>query len=372
MRGEKMTAQLKTDANVETTANGAPVVAITMGDPAGIGPELILGSWRDIFDKTLARPLPTILPVVYGDPATIEKAKAFRPCSARVVEIASDFDRANPALGRPDVIPVVSCCDSSVSTVKLAEISAAGGDAAFRCVNRAIDAALSKQVEAIATGPLHKEALNLAGHHFPGHTEILASRCGTSAFGMALYLGGDSVASPGGLCIVHTTLHISMRKALDEVTTPNVLEKIRLVRRFMKTVLNGREPRIGVCALNCHAGDGGLFGDEEITIISPATRLAQAEGVDARGPFPADTLFLDAKNGLYDGIVAIYHDQGHIATKTIDMFGAVNVALGLPIIRTSVAHGVAFNLAGKGVATTRSMIEALRVAALFAIKHETP
>ena len=162
-----------------------------------------------------------------------------------------------------------------------------------------------------------------------------------------------------------------MRKAIDAITEEGVYEKIGLMRRFMKTILH-REPTIGVCALNCHAGDGGLFGDEEIRIIAPAVKRAQEERVDVAGPYPADTLLLDAKNGLYDGIVAMYHDQGHIAVKALDMFAAVNVALGLPIVRTSVAHGTAFNIAGQGIATTKSLIEAVRVAALFAQRAKRP
>jgi len=189
---------------------------------------------------------------------------------------------------------------------------------------------------------------------------------------MALYLGPNpAIASPTGLGVVHVTLHTSMRKALEQVTFESVYEKCGLIRRFMETIL-GREPRLGVCALNCHSGDGGLFGDEEIRIIRPAVEAARADGLNVRGPFPADTLFLDAKNGLYDGIVAIYHDQGHIAMKAFDMFSAVNVALGLPIIRTSVAHGTAFQVAGTGTAKTESLIEAVRVAALFASKKRTP
>ena len=360
--------------NVKMNAtNITPTLALTMGDPAGVGPEIIAGAWSSLFTRSGAFPLPPSKPIVFGDPETMKRATKIRGVDAQIKEIASiDEAREQYDAFGADVMPVVPSCASNVGNVKLGEISSEGGDAAFRSLNRAIDAALARQVDGIVTAPLHKEALNLAGHKFPGHTEILASRCGVSNFGMALYLGPcAALASPTGLGVVHVTLHESMRRALDDVTFENVRAKIGLIRRFMTTIL-GREPRVGVCALNCHAGDGGLFGDEEIRVIAPAVEDARRNGANVAGPYPSDTLFLDAKNGLYDGIVAIYHDQGHIAIKAFDMFATVNVALGLPIIRTSVAHGTAFNIAGKGVAKTQSLLEAVRVAAIFASKRETP
>lgn len=363
----------------ENAAPYAPIVALTMGDPAGVGPELIAGAWADIVtsgrsaEPTQSWALPKTRPFVFGDPSHIERGVKIRGLKLRV-EAVDYLDEASEAYDEQfgvDTIPVVPCCDESAAKVQLGEICAEGGEAAFRSLNRAIDAALSKRVDAIVTAPLHKEALNLAGHKYPGHTEILAERCGVTNFGMALYLGPcQALASPTGLCVDHVTLHESMRNTVDDVTYDGVVDKIGLVRRFM-TIVIGREPRIGVCALNCHAGDGGLFGDEEIRIIAPAVKAAQRQGAIVAGPFPADTLFLDAKNGKFDAIVAMYHDQGHIAVKMMDMFAAVNVALGLPIIRTSVAHGTAFNIAGQGIAKTQSLIEATRIAALFAIKGET-
>ncbi|MDO5308905.1 MAG: 4-hydroxythreonine-4-phosphate dehydrogenase PdxA [Planctomycetia bacterium] len=356
-----------------------PVLALTMGDPAGVGPEIIVDAWRFFFqlDQPLASgaaPLPASRPIVFGDPETIRRAVDIYGYDAQVVALES-LEQALDAydrLGNANTIPVLPCCARSVSRVQIGEISAEGGDAAFRSLNCAIDATLSGRVQAIVTLPLHKESLNLAGHHYPGHTEILAERCNVRNFSMALYLGACSgLASSTGLGVAHVTLHMAMSQALSCVTYQSVLEKIRLLRRFM-TIILSREPRLGVCALNCHAGDGGLFGREELDVIRPATLAAQAEGADVAGPFPSDTLFLDAKNGLYDGIVAMYHDQGHIAIKMIDMFAAVNVALGLPIIRTSVAHGTAFNIAGQGVAKTTSLIEAVRVATLFALNRQTP
>ena len=366
---------------METSKSVAPVVAVTMGDPAGIGPEIIAGAWPDFFaservDSSNAFPLPQTRPFVFGDPDVVARGARIRGVNLKIVPVAAT-DVAEVAsryadVAGADAVPVVPCCDPSVADVEIGKISPEAGDAAFRSLNRAIDLALTGDVAALVTAPLHKESLNLAGHKYPGHTEILAERCGTRDFGMALYLGPcAAIQSPTGLGVVHVTLHTSMRRALEGVTTQNVFEKIGLIRRFMTTILE-REPKIGVCALNCHAGDGGLFGDEEIRVIAPAIEEARRDGADVKGPFPSDTLFLDAKNGLYDGVVAIYHDQGHIAIKMLDMFAAVNVALGLPIIRTSVAHGTAFNIAGKGVATTKSLVEAVRVAAIFAARRKTP
>lgn len=362
-------------------ASYAPILAITMGDPAGVGPEIIAGAWSDFFEtgrvrSASAAPLPKTRPFIFGDPAMIARGAKIRGVELKIIPIeakdvanaAKDYD----AIASSAVAPVVPCCDPDVASVEIGEITPQGGDAAFRSLNRAIDLALAREVDAIVTAPLHKESLNLAGHKYPGHTEILAERCRVKDFGMALYLGANqALKSPTGLGVVHVTLHMAMREAVDALTPRGVFEKIGLMRRFMSTILD-RDPKIGVCALNCHAGDGGLFGDEEIRIIAPAVRRAQRAGVVVAGPYPSDTLFLDAKNGLYDGIVAMYHDQGHIAVKMLDMFAAVNVALGLPIIRSSVAHGTAFNIAGKGIATTKSLLEAARVAALFARKGETP
>lgn len=361
----------------------APILALTMGDPAGVGPEIIAGAWTEIVSagrsgaetsEKVIFPLPKTRPIVFGDPEQIARGIEIRgvPLNVRRVDDLDEAAQTYDGAFGSTTIPVVPCCEPSVANVRIGEISAAGGDAAFKSLNRAIDAALDKRVDAIVTTPLHKEALNLAGHKYPGHTEILAARCKTSNFGMALYLGPcAALTSATGLLVVHVTLHESMRKAVDDVTFEGVFDKIGLARRFMKTIL-GREPRVGVCALNCHAGDGGLFGREEIEIVSPAVEQARRQGADVAGPFPADTLFLDAKNGKYDAIVAAYHDQGHIAVKMMDMFAAVNVALGLPIVRTSVAHGTAFNIAGQGIAKTQSLVEAARVAALFALKRETP
>jgi 4-hydroxythreonine-4-phosphate dehydrogenase len=204
---------------------------------------------------------------------------------------------------------------------------------------------------------LHKEGLRAAGLPYPGHTEILAARTGTQHFAMMLY--GD------GLGVVHVTLHMALRDVFAHLSTEAVLEKVRLLDDVLSRLL-GRRPRIGVAALNPHASDGGLFGDEEATIIQPAVVAAQAEGVEVTGPLPSDTLFVRARAGEFDGVVAMYHDQGHIALKLLAGLRAVNISLGLPLVRTSVAHGTAYDIAGQGKADSTSLVEAARVAAKLA------
>jgi len=362
--------------------NESPILALTMGDPAGVGPEIIAGAWPFFFTETQpegtksaskqGKPLsgePMLLarPVVFGHPEIIRQAFRLRKIDAEIVPIDTleSLEHYDGLFGL-NRVPCVPCCNDSAVSVPHGEISAEAGDAAFKTLNRAIDFALAGKVDAIVTAPLHKKSLNLAGHHFPGHTEILATRCGIDDYAMMLYLGPqEGLASPTGLAVVHVTLHTAMKNVFAQITREAVLAKSHLIRNFMRPI-KGSEPRIGVAALNCHCGDNGLFGDEEIRIIGPAVAQAQKENLIIAGPSPTDTLMLDAKNGLYDGIVAMYHDQGHIAIKLLGMHRAVNVTLGLPVIRTSVAHGTAFNIAWQGIAKISSMLEAVRVAMLLA------
>jgi 4-hydroxythreonine-4-phosphate dehydrogenase len=240
--------------------------------------------------------------------------------------------------------------------------------------------ALAGRIDGLVTAPLHKGALWQTGHHYPGHTELLAERCGVQDFAMMLYLGPDDVIrSPGGLGVAHVTLHTSLRKALDEINTEAIIAKIRLADRVMRDIRAiydsgataglSSNARVGVCALNPHAGEQGLFGDEEQTLIRPAVERARAAGISVRGPIAADTLMVRARDGEFDAVVAMYHDQGHIALKLLGMHRAVNITLGLPIVRTSVAHGTAFDLAWQGRAETSSMVEAIRVAAALAARR---
>ena len=247
----------------------------------------------------------------------------------------------------------------SVAELPSGRVHAKGGRAAYDWVIAAIDGARSGRVEGITTAPLSKAALHAAGFDYPGHTEILAERCGADQHAMMLYVPpGGVVQGPVGLGIAHVTLHTSIASVPQLLTTERVSETIDLVDHFLRRI-GCRNPRIGVCALNPHAGEGGLFGCEEARIIAPAV----AASGRASGPFPADTLIRDAVRGKFDGVVAMYHDQGHIALKLIAFGSAVNVTLGLPIVRTSPSHGTAFDIAWQGRAEATGMVGAILAAA---------
>jgi 4-hydroxythreonine-4-phosphate dehydrogenase len=260
----------------------------------------------------------------------------------------------------PAVIPLLPGSDQDLGAIAVGKVSAVAGRAAYDFLCRAIDVCLAGQAGGIVTAPLHKEGLHAAGISSPGHTEILAERTGTRHFGMMLYARSPQL--PHGLGVVHVTLHMGLREVFQHLSSAAVLEKIRLLDAMMRR-LQREPPRLAVAALNPHAGDGGLFGDEEARLLVPAVRAAQAEGIPVTGPWPSDTLFVRATRGEFDGIVAMYHDQGHIALKLLGGLHAVNISVGLPLVRTSVAHGTAYDIAGKGLADATSLIEATRVAA---------
>ncbi len=333
-----------------------PIIAITMGDPAGIGPEIIAGAWKSGQLLHWARP------VVLGHPEILRRAVKLVDCQAEVLEV----DSPSAAVPAADTIPCLKCNSDDALQAPPGAIDARAGQAAYDAVVRAARLALAGQCDAIVTAPLHKEALHLAGHLYPGHTELLAELCGVEDFAMMLYLGPDRPSpDSAGLAVVHVTLHTALRNVFTELTEDGVLAKARLADRFMGR-MKGQRPRIGVCSLNPHGGEGGLFGDEEQTIIRPAVQRGLAEGLLLEGPLPTDTLMVKARDGQFDAVVAMYHDQGHIALKLLGMHRAVNVTLGLPIIRTSVAHGTAFDVAWQGRADVGSMLEATRVASRLA------
>ena len=321
---------------------------ITMGDVAGIGPEIIAKAWPQL--QTLCQP------VVVGDAAWLRRALEMVRQPARVVEVRS-VGEAMPAAA---LIPVLPGSSQNLNGVVPGRIDAAAGRAAFDFLCMAIDLTRAGEAAGIVTAPLHKEGLHAAGLRYPGHTEILAERTGAKEFGMMLYARGPNL--PQGLGVVHVTLHMALRDVFPHITTAAVLEKIRLLDGVLRR-LSDREPRLGVAALNPHASDGGLFGAEERTILEPAVRQAAAAGMPVTGPWPSDTLFVRAQRGEFDGIVAMYHDQGHIALKLLSGLAAVNITLGLPMVRTSVAHGTAYDIAGRGIADHHSLVEAVRVAA---------
>ncbi len=351
---------------METSGN-LPLIGLTMGDVAGIGPEVIIRGWLNPALHALARPL------VIGDPAVLRRGlKVVTESHGMDLQVVDAPEDAQPTR---TVIPCLPVRGSfgDLQDVRPGKIDRRAGRAAYEFLTTAIDLALARRIDAITTLPLNKQALHEAGVDHPGHTEILAERCRVPDHAMMLYLENDP-RSPGGLDsldhsgspglgVVHVTLHVSLRRVFDLLTRDSILSKIRLVDRAMLPFTGGSRPRIAVTSLNPHAGEDGLFGDEERTLIRPAVDEARREGLDATGPLPNDTLFYHALNGAYDAVVAMYHDQGHIALKTVGFRRAVNVTLGLPIVRTSVAHGTAYDIAWQGRADASSLIAAVRVAA---------
>ena len=334
-----------------------PIVAITMGDPAGNGPEITVKALADASLYERCRP------IVVGDAKMIEQAKAFvNHPEIRVNPVTSVADAMFEA-GTIDVFHMDLIED--VASFKLGEVSVEGGNAAFQSVKRTIELAMAGEVDATVTNALNKEAMNLAlepqGMHFDGHTEIYATYTNTKSYTMML--------AHHDFRVVHVSTHCSLREACDRVKTPRVLEVIKLGWQACRD-LGIESPKIAVAGLNPHAGEHGLFGDEEINEIIPAIELAQAEGIDAVGPCPPDSVFSEMNGGWYDMVVCMYHDQGHIPTKTLGFVydreaggwkavEGVNITLGLPIIRTSVDHGTGFALAGKGTSNELSLVNAI-------------
>lgn len=335
-----------------------PKIALTLGDVAGIGPEVTARACAAVEVRTVCRP------VVIGHPEVLRRTVQRCGLSLSVIELTKPTDDVaadhlacwHPPSAPPDVIDIPFGANN-----------ARAGEAAFQYLIAAARQTLSGAFAAITTAPLSKAALHLAGRKYPGHTEILAEVCSVEDFGMMLYLPKrDDVKSPHGLGVVHVTLHTSLRSVPELISTAGVIEKIDLIDHFMRRI-GAALPRIAVCALNPHAGEEGLFGDEESRLIAPAVRDVQARGgLSVVGPLPADTLFRRAAAGEFDAVVAMYHDQGHIAFKLLGLQHAVNVTLGLPIIRTSPSHGTAFDIVGKSEADPAGMIEAILVAAKLA------
>lgn len=320
-----------------------PIVAITMGDGAGIGPEVIVPALLD--DATLNR----CIPVVIGDAKRLAQAAEILGIRCDIVTVDSVAD-AHPAPGRINVIDL----DLLPADLPWGELSAVAGHAAYEYIRVAAELAVRGEVQAICTAPLNKEALHAAGHIYPGHTELLADLTGTEEVSMML--------STPKLKVIHVTTHIGLIDAVAKIE-PGLVE--RTVRRGHEALVRAGNPhpKIGLCGINPHAGEGGLFGyGEEDAKIVPAVQALVADGIDAHGPLPADTAFFLAGRGDYDLIVAMYHDQGHGPVKVLGIEAGVNITVGLPVIRTSVDHGTAFDIAGKGIAEAGSMIEALRQA----------
>ncbi len=316
-------------------------LGLTMGDPAGIGPEIIL----KCFQTGL-----TPKAVVYGDAAWLEQIAMRFNLKVKVVKITEP----NETLAiEPGLVPVIEACEAVPSTLALGEVSATAGMAAYQSLQRAIDDALAGKVRAIITAPLNKQAIHLAGVAFPGHTEILAHRCGDIPVAMML--------ANGTIRVLLVTIHEPLAKVPALITAELESQAIDFSHRACQQ-LGIRQPRIAVAGLNPHAGENGKFGDEEIRVIGPAIEAAKLRGIDASGPWPGDTIFARARNGEFDIVVAQYHDQGLIPVKYLGIDEGVNVTVGLPFSRTSVDHGTAFDIAELGIASPDSLIRAIEVA----------
>jgi 4-hydroxythreonine-4-phosphate dehydrogenase len=321
-----------------------PIIAISMGDPAGVGPEVTVKALAHSDVQRCCRPL------VVGDTATLREAVGLLGLSLTLRRIGdasdADFDPASP-----DVLDQAAV---DVRGVQKAKVSATAGKAAIAYIRTAAELALSGRVHAIVTGPINKAAIQAAGVHHIGHTEYLAEL--TSADRVTTML------STPGLSVVHVTRHLPLKEVAAQITQENVLTTIQLTDAGLRQ-MGVTRPRLAVAALNPHGGDGGLLGQEEIKAIQPAIEVARDAGIDARGPIPADSVFFRAIRGEFDVVVAMYHDQGHIPIKTHGFERSVTVTLGLPIVRTSVDHGTAFDIAWQGIASEDSMVEAIQLAA---------
>lgn len=323
------------------------IIAVTMGDPAGIGPEIII--------KALAEGELSGTPaVVVGCATTFRRILALGITPAAELRIIDDVSQANFA---PGVINVIDEPLADPLALVPGKVQKEAGDLAYRCVKRATELAMAGHVHAIATAPLNKEAMHSAGHIYPGHTELLAKLTGSRDYAMVLYTDK--------LKVIHVTTHIALRKFLDTLNSERVETVIQMADTFLRRV-GYENPRIAVAGVNPHAGENGLFGDEEIKIVGPSVGKMKAKGINVAGPCPPDTVFLQAYEGMYDMVVAMYHDQGHIPLKLMGFYDGVNITAGLPFIRTSADHGTAFDIAWTGKAKSESMAISIQLAVQLA------
>jgi len=340
------------------------IIGITMGDPASIGPEITAKALSDPSVYERCKPL------VVGDVPVMEEALKITGLSGKLkIHTIGDVSEALFEYGTIDV-----CHMGMVDMDKLqrGKVSAMAGNAAFQYVKKVIGLAMDHKIDATVTNALNKEAMNLAGHHYSGHTEIYADYTGTRKYTMML--------AHENLRVVHVSTHVSLREACDRVKKDRILEVIRIAHQACRR-LGISQPKIGVAGLNPHSGENGMFGREEIEEITPAIQAARDEGIQADGPVPPDTVFSKARGGWYDIVVAMYHDQGHIPLKVVgfvynqeeqkwDAVAGVNITLGLPIIRASVDHGTAFDQAGTGLASELSLTNAMDYAIRMAETEE--
>ena len=322
-------------------------IGITMGDPSGIGPEIIIKSFEnsEIRNNRI---------VVIGDYNVMRAA-------AKLLKIKSfklnRIHHIQDGIFQPGVLNILDLSLVNMNELQPGKVQAASGNAAYECIRKAVELAKNRDIETIVTAPLNKESLHLAGHTYAGHTEILASLTGTRDYAMLLY--------EKRLSVIHVSTHVSLLEAITGLRRERIEKVIELGHEVMKR-LRGNEPRIAVAGINPHAGENGLFGREEILEIIPAVKNMKRKGIRVDGPFPPDTVFLQTLKGKYDLVVAMYHDQGHIPLKLIGFSSGVNVTVGLPFLRTSVDHGTAFDISWKGKASEDSMVEAIKLSVKLA------
>ncbi len=324
-----------------------PFLGLTIGDPAGIGPEIVAKAVTQEGVRAACRVL------VIGEAGIVRRAIRLCRLDLPVRAVSSPAETT----GDPGVLEVLDLKNIDPASCPPGVLSPQCGRAAVEYIYKGIDLAMARDLGGVVTGPLNKEAMVQAGFKYDGHTELFAQRTGTKDYAMMLVVGR--------MRVIHVSAHTSLRSACDKVKKGRILTVIRLAHQALRD-MGSRKKRIAVAGLNPHAGEGGLFGREEIEEIGPAVEAAKAEGIAASGPYSPDTLFHRLKLGEFDAVVAMYHDQGHIPLKLIGFDRGINVTIGLPIIRTSVDHGTAFDIAGTGTANPRSMVEAILLAAKFA------
>lgn len=324
-----------------------PILAVTMGDPAGTGPELIAKAFAEREVRQLARL------VVVGDADILREATAIAGAEVTVRGVKSPAEVGDD----PARIDVIDLHNVPAGALRRGTESPLSGKAAYDYIRGAVEFTLRGETHAVVTSAINKASLHAAGYHYDGHTELLAELCGNPRVTMMLVAGN--------LRVCHVSTHVSLREAIDRVRPERINAVLRLADAGIRE-LGVEAPRLAVAGLNPHAGEGGLFGDEEQKYIAPAIATAKAEGLKVSGPYAGDTVFFRTLQGEFDGAIAMYHDQGHVAAKMLGIWQGVNVTLGLPIIRTSVEHGTDFANAGTGRGDPRSLVQALKLAATMA------
>lgn len=325
-----------------------PVLGITLGDVAGIGPEITL---RTLLEHPDLRE--ECVPVVVGDAGALRRAASYVGVDPGVVVT---LDSPSAATNDPGLVEVVQV-GAPMEEVPVGELSGVAGDGSYRFVVAACDLAKAGEIDGIVTAPLNKAAMHEGGHKYPGHTELLAEQFGVENFSLVL--------SAGDLYFFHLTTHVSLQQAIAGITPERTGNVLDLAHSFAEALGRPKTP-IGVAGLNPHAGENRLFGDEDADVLEPAVAAARERGIDAHGPLPADALIPQAVRGKWELVVVCYHDQGHAPFKAVYGDDGVNITVGLPVVRVSVDHGTAFDIAGTGIADHRSMIEALRLGAEMA------